>query len=159
METELLKPELWIGVDQSYSGFGLVWMDNNDYTAHLFDFTKGKKSGGERLRTIYDLISWHLWGLEHHYECHVAMEGYSHGSKFNREILGELGGIVKLAIYDVFKKEPLIVPPTVLKKYVTGKGTASKTQMIEHVNSRWGTHFDNDNLADSYALAQYCKEA
>jgi Holliday junction resolvasome RuvABC endonuclease subunit len=55
--------------------------------------------------------------------------------------------------------EPIIVPPTVLKKYVTGKGNASKAQMMEGVAKKWGPQFDNDNLADAYALAQYCKES
>lgn len=157
-DSELQKPKLWVGIDQSYSGFGLVWLDDLDYTTKLFDFTKGKNSDGKRLKIIYDNISWIFWGLEHHYDCYIAMEGYAHGAKFNREKLGELGGVVKLAVYEVFKKEPMVVSPTVLKKHTTGNGKASKSDMISAVKTKWNTNIVDNNLADAYALAQYCKE-
>jgi Holliday junction resolvasome RuvABC endonuclease subunit len=158
-ESELLKPKAWIGIDQSYSGFGLIRITEDDVVCNIWDFTKKKPGDSERLRIIMDMVSHELWCYEHKYDCSLAIEGYAHGAKFNREKLGELGGIVKLAIYDVFKLEPIIVPPTVLKKYVTGKGNASKAQMMEGVAKKWGPQFDNDNLADAYALAQYCKES
>lgn len=88
----------------------------------------------------------------------MAMEGYAHGAKFNREKMGELGGIVKLSWYAAFGEDPIIVSPTVLKKYVTGKGTASKEQMLAGVEAKWGVKFADHNLADAYSLAQYVKE-
>lgn len=91
-------------------------------------------------------------------EVHVAMEGYANGRKFNREKLGELGGIVKLSHATVFGIDPTIVPPTSLKKFVAGKGTASKNDMVKSVQAKWNKDVKNHNIADAYGLAEYIKE-
>lgn len=159
MDSELLKPELWIGIDQSYSGFGLVALTKDGiYDKQLWNFTKNKKGDFERLKIISDMLVWHFYRYQEQFNCNVAMEGYAHGAKFNREKLGELGGIVKVAVYDVFKKDALIVAPTVLKKFVTGKGTASKDDMVASVNSKWRAGIMDHNVADAFGLAQYLKE-
>jgi hypothetical protein len=73
---------------------------------------------------------------------------------------GELGGMVKLELKHWFYNEPnagypLIIPPSVLKKYVTGKGTGvQKNQILLNVYKKWGVEFNDDNAADSYALAR-----
>ena len=72
--------------------------------------------------------------------------------------LGELGGVVKLTLHSLNDigngKDPLIVPPTSLKKYVTGRGTGvQKNQMLLQVFKKWGVEFPDDNAADSYGLA------
>jgi Holliday junction resolvasome RuvABC endonuclease subunit len=155
---ELLKPELWIGVDQSYSGFGLVMLDNDGYTVKLWKF---KNSGSEsgRLYEIYETLrACFQWCEENYSRVYMAMEGYAHGSRFNREKLGELGGIVKLAWYSINGTDPTVVPPTVLKKYVTGKGTASKDLMVSTVNDRWAVGIKDNNVADAIGLAHYLKD-
>lgn len=47
-----------------------------------------------------------------------------------------------------------IIPPTTLKKYVTGKGNSNKNIMIKEIYKKWNVDFNDDNLADSYALAR-----
>jgi Holliday junction resolvasome RuvABC endonuclease subunit len=81
--------------------------------------------------------------------------------------LGELAGLVKLTIWDYFDanlnsvipyeeylRRPLQVPPMTLKKYATGKGTAKKQEMLMQIYKRWNVEFNDDNAADSYALAR-----
>ena len=41
-----------------------------------------------------------------------------------------------------------------LKKYAAGKGTAKKQEMLMQIYKRWGIEFNDDNAADSYALAR-----
>ena len=41
-----------------------------------------------------------------------------------------------------------------LKKYATGKGNAKKQEMLMQIYKRWGVEFNDDNAADSYALAR-----
>ena len=48
-----------------------------------------------------------------------------------------------------------IVPPTELKKFVTGKGNCKKDLMLMKTYKRWGVEFDDDNLCDAFCLAQY----
>jgi len=88
----------------------------------------------------------------------AALEGYSFGSKNGRGAAGELGGVVRLAAHDAGVRL-LVVPPTVLKKYVTGKGTGDKAVMLLHVYKRWGFETDDHNVADAYALARFAETA
>ena len=98
--------------------------------------------------------------------AHICMEGYSNASKFGREQAGELGAIVKLAIYDYFDRSadaygdlryPTIVQPSTLKKFVTGNGAAKKNNMLLAVFKKWGFETSDDNLADAFALAQLAR--
>ncbi|MEU7147085.1 hypothetical protein AB0B15_03435 [Streptomyces sp. NPDC045456] len=153
----------FVGIDQSYSGFGFAVYC---HPSEIYQTKTGKwepakfASQSDRLSKVFRdvqsmLSSVHgaFGGIEA-----VAMEGYSHASKFQRENLGELGGAVKLAITEIAGvyswRHPIIVPPPTLKKYVTGKGTATKQEMLDTVARRYGAVFNDDNLADAYALAR-----
>jgi len=87
----------------------------------------------------------------------TVMEGYSYSSTNKKFILGEIGAVTKLAIYDA-GSELFIAAPKQLKKFVTGRGTATKPQVIKSVGRRWGETITDDNLADAYGLAQIARE-
>jgi hypothetical protein len=147
-----------IGIDQSYSGFGVTFMDMDSaaYVTHVF---KGEGVGVDRLVDISIKLG-ELIEANVPYEAKevvVAMEGYAFGSQM-ANMAGELGATVKLLLRDLLYKHhgayPYIIPPTVLKKYVTGKGTGiQKNQILLHVFKKWNVEFNDDNAADSYALA------
>jgi Holliday junction resolvasome RuvABC endonuclease subunit len=143
----IIGAEVYIGVDQSYSGFAITALNETGYRTTVY---KSDKRGIERLRDIQA----HMLEIIVNYKIiDVAMEGYAFGSQM-ANMLGELGGMVKLTLLD-FGIYPLIVPPTNLKKYVTGKGNGiSKAQMLLFVYKKWGVEFTDDNAADSYALAR-----
>jgi len=138
--------EVYIGIDQSYSGFAITALNDTGYRTTVY---KSDKRGIERLRDIQA----HMLEIIVNYTIlDVAMEGYAFGSQM-ANMLGELGGMVKLTLLD-FGIYPLIVPPTNLKKYVTGKGNGiSKSQMMLFVYKKWGVDLADDDAADSYALA------
>jgi crossover junction endodeoxyribonuclease RuvC len=48
----------------------------------------------------------------------------------------------------------VIVAPSTLKKFVTGKGNAPKDLMLMEVYKRYGVTFTDDNLCDGFALAK-----
>jgi Holliday junction resolvasome RuvABC endonuclease subunit len=87
------------------------------------------------------------------------VEGYSFASKNQREAMGELGGAARLMLAEL-GWTTIIVPPTTLKKFVTGSGSAPKEQMILHVYKRWAYEAPDNNAADAFALMQlgitYC---
>jgi len=146
-----------IGIDQSYSGFGFTVLniDNpNEYTTVVFKAEHMHIDRlvwvQEKLRKLFLLTT----GLK---QVTVAMEGYAFGTTM-AHMLGELGAIVKLVCYNELDgfdgKYPYIIPPTTLKKYITGKGTGvQKNQILLAVYKKWGVEFNDDNAADSYALA------
>jgi len=80
----------------------------------------------------------------------VWMEGYSYGSKGSRVFeIGENSGILKLKLFSngiPFR----VVPPTVIKKHATGKGNASKDEMVASARARGHAPTD-DNEADALA--------
>ena len=139
---------VYLGIDQSYSGFAITAYQNGNYYTEVY---KSDKRGIDRLRDIQA----HTMNWLHQFDnvTDVAMEGYAFGSQM-ANMLGELGGMVKLTLLD-FGIYPLIVPPTNLKKYVTGKGNGiSKSQMLLQVYKKWDAEFTDDNAADSYALSR-----
>lgn len=157
--TENLKSIAWVGLDQSYSGFGIVVIDTHDKGFRLWKFPP-TESAGMRLGEIYVRCVTLFTQLQEEYdEVHIAMEGYANGRTFNREKMGELGGVVKMSHATVFGVDPIVVPPTSLKKFVTGKGTASKDDMVKAVQAKWDSTIKNNNLADAYGLAEYIKDA
>ena len=144
-----------VGIDQSYSGFAMSAVDLNDN--YYTEVWKLEGNGVERLdharRVLVDFTDRFdvMW---------VALEGYAFGSQM-ANMAGELGGLVRLTLWDTYTehepqaKYPLVVPPTSLKKYVTGKGTGvGKSQMMLAVYKKWDVEFTDDNAADSYGLAR-----
>lgn len=161
----MANPKIWskgslegsvaIGIDQSYSGFAMTAIDNDDN--YYTEVWKLEGNGVERLeharRVMYAFMDRFLVNK-------VALEGYAFGSQ-KANMAGELGGVVRLTLWDAFSgyypeaRYPLVVPPTSLKKYVTGKGQGvGKSQMILAVYKKWGAEFTDDNAADSYGLAR-----
>jgi Holliday junction resolvasome RuvABC endonuclease subunit len=147
-----------IGLDQSYSGFGVTIMDvdTEKYTTVVF---KAEDLHVDRLLWISQKLASIISPVAAKASTvSVAMEGYAYGSQMSH-MLGELGAVVKLVCYQQLRgmhgQYPYIIPPTTLKKYVTGKGNGiPKSAMMMHVFKKWGAEFNNDNAADSYALAR-----
>jgi len=86
----------------------------------------------------------------------VAIEGYSMGSgraggTTHAHGLGELGGVIRLALYD--RSLPFAdVPPASLKKFSTGKGNASKEQVLVEAVKRLGYPGSSNDEADALWL-------
>lgn len=142
------KP-VYIGIDQSYGGFGICAYKDNKYYAEVY---KSSNRGMPRMLDIRNFIRDWLTQVT---IADVAMEGYAMGAKGMVFSLGELGGLVKMELAD-FGHYPLIIPPTTLKKYVTGVGKGQKNQMILHTYKKWGQTFTDDNACDAYGLARLC---
>jgi len=89
----------------------------------------------------------------------VAMEGYSYGSTITRSLfeLGELAGMIKLFHFEK-KITTVIISPSTLKKFITGKGNSDKDvikkMMIDIFNLKFNTKKDDD-LYDSIGLTYF----
>lgn len=142
-----------IGIDQSYTGFGYS-IDGDSkkkgFPASRFDSDLDRLRGVRKWFTEWLNVQSAGTSIDL-----VVMEGYANAAKFGREMAGELGGVVKLAVLDCLGLEPLIVPPPSLKKFVTGSGAAKKNTMIAHVYRKWGVMFSDDNQADAFSLEKF----
>jgi len=154
------QSNLSIGIDQSLTGFAVTILDVENPMNYDTSVYKSPYSGIQRL---VDISDWLTGTFEHFKEntyVDVAMEGTVLASH-SALVLGELSAVVKLTLWDYFDfsktpnlKTPLQIPPMTLKKYATGKGTAKKQEMLLQMYKRWGVEFNDDNAADSYALAR-----
>jgi len=84
--------------------------------------------------------------------CLVMIEHYAFGARGQAMIsLGELGGVIRLALHEA--EIPYIeVPPTVAKKFVTGKGNCNKNLVLLEMYKRFGEDLTDDNVADATGL-------
>jgi Holliday junction resolvasome RuvABC endonuclease subunit len=149
-----------LGIDQSLTGFALTVLQFEDPTKYITWVYKSPYFGVERLVDIRQWLIDHFDYLRENNNTilDIAMEGTvlaSHAAL----VLGELSATVRLAIFDYFdegdlRKYPLKVPPMTLKKFAAGKGNAKKQEMLLQIYKRWGIEFNDDNAADSYALAR-----
>jgi Holliday junction resolvasome RuvABC endonuclease subunit len=141
--------ECWLGIDQSLTGFAITFIDKDDkYLTLVY------KAEGTGIKRLVDIYMWLSTTIYKYKILNVAMEApikMSHSAI----ISGELFALVRLCLYDQGPLFPLQVPPAMLKKYVTGKGTGvQKNQMLLQVYKKWDVEFNDDNAADSYGLAR-----
>lgn len=140
------------GIDPSLNHTGVVILDEKGNLIHQEVIEAKKLRGIERLRFVKDRLMKVL--IDHDIKS-VAIEGYSFGSRgravFN---IGEMGGVLRVALYEA-QIEILDVPPSTLKKFVTGKGNADKEQMRIAIKEKYKIDFDDDNEADAFGLAHY----
>lgn len=157
-----------VGIDQSLTGFALSVVSVDDPTLHRTWVYKSDRRGVSRLADIQ-------WWLENKFDeldtssnriMDISMEAAIIASPSSL-VLGELAGMVKLSCWRYFDgtmnsvipfpehlRTPLLVPPTVVKKFAAGKGNAKKQEMLLQIYKRYGLEFNNDNAADAYALAR-----
>lgn len=158
----LLPGLVAIGIDQSLTGFAMTVLNVGRPECYETWVYKSEYKGVKRLNDIRfwmssKLMTLALQGNSFH---DVAMEGTVLASH-SALVLGELSATVKLALWDLFEdspnelcRTPLQIPPMTLKKYAAGKGNAKKQEMLMQIYKRWGIEFNDDNAADSYALAR-----
>lgn len=150
-----------VGIDQSLTGFAFTALKIENPNEYMTWVYKSPYFGIERLIDIRQWLIDHFNYLTERSNTieDIAMEGTvlaSHAAL----VLGELSALVRVTIYDAFTepyerlKYPLKVPPMTLKKFAAGKGNAKKQEMLLQIYKRWGIEFNDDNAADSYALAR-----
>jgi crossover junction endodeoxyribonuclease RuvC len=143
-----------IGLDLSLCATGIsVINEKGDIIEKKLVESSAKEENTPRLTkicfTIMEIVNSYNTNL-------VIIEGPTFGVQKTISIfqLGELAGVVKEKLF--IQNIPfIIVPPTVLKKFITGKGNSPKDVMMLKIYRKYGIEFENNNLADAYALARY----
>ena len=85
----------------------------------------------------------------------VVVEGLAFMAR-NTTALVQLSGLNYLVRELLWSKDIpfVIVSPSTLKKFVTGKGNAKKDQMLLETYKRYNVSFEDDNLCDAFGLAK-----
>lgn len=82
----------------------------------------------------------------------LVFEGYGYANKHTLVPLVEIGTAFRMTAR-LLGVPYIEVPPTSLKKVITGSGNASKDHVILEVYKRWGYEAKTNNIADAYGLA------
>lgn len=138
----------FVGIDLS-TKTGLVILDRFGEVITAKEITSKIKTDPERMIDLTEQIIDHLQD-----DDVIAIEGFSYGSR-GRGVSFQFGYgyAVRIALY--MEGIPfLIVTPSQVKKYATGKGNSSKDNMILPIFKKWGFEHDSDNVRDAYVLAQ-----
>lgn len=88
---------------------------------------------------------------------HALIEGYSFASRNSQaHSIGELGGVVRLLLHDL--GIPFVeIPPTSRAKFATGKGNASKGEVISAISAKTGKIFGGaggNDECDAWVIEQ-----
>lgn len=120
----------------------------------VIEINKGKKTleritGPARLSAIKKQLS-NLINTEDL----VIIEGYAFGARGSSGIsLGELGGVIRTWLYESGVRY-IEIPPTQIKKFITGSGNAPKETMLKEVYKRYNFDTNDNNLADAYCIGE-----
>lgn len=125
---------------------------------------KGWRNDAERYeflaRTICQNIQPHV-----NAETKIIMEGYAFGASAGLSFnIAENGMMLKYHLWKCFGIYPEVVPPTMVKKFWTGKGNSKKEAMVETLKEKEGVdilewlYMDKldspaHDIVDSYAIA------
>ena len=152
------KKEKWLGIDLSLNCSAYVILEghsNKPIAQGLIQPGKRKLRDEERLAYIEDQFNALIDSEDYK---RIGIEGYSFGSRGSRAFsIGEAGGVVKLLLHKS-SIDYNIFPPTVIKKYTTGKGNALKSHMMMSVFKKWRFETDSEDIADAYAIAHLTRE-
>ena len=150
---------LFAGIDLSLTGTGVVLLDEKGELKHQ-KLIKSKKDGDRpidellRLERIRDEVEKEIMssGWEPKIVC---VEGLAFMARNTTALvqLAALNYLIRGMLYSL-AIDFVIVAPTTLKKFVTGKGNADKNIVLMEIYKRYDQTFTDDNLGDAYGLAQ-----
>ena len=141
----------YIGIDPSLTGCAVAVIDETGKLIESYRF-ENKLKGVERLIYIRNCVNEVIKKYRENIEM-VGIEGYARGAMNRREEAGELGGILRVLIYESFIAYTDIAPSQI-KKFATGKGNTQKDHVLLAVYKKWGVEFRTNDEADAFVAAQ-----
>lgn len=160
-----LNNDIFVGLDFSLTSPGMSAIRrHSNGVIEVLDMTVVKTKSEEDWFTRRNRIETEILRFVFkHKPIKVIVESYSYGSTNGRELAGEVHGICLFnLIKQGFPQENIhrVVAPQQLKKFITGKGNASKKQIVEAVNEYFGLSLklSENDMADAIVLAfiGYC---
>lgn len=142
-----------VSLDASLTGFAICILFGD--THYIYETTsKPTKSLLGRIDRLRKLVDWAKGYVKQYAPELLLIEGYSFNSRGNSSVsLGELGGILRHELIG-YADTMVEVPPTVIKKFSSGKGNANKIQVATALTARYGVEFGSDNQSDVFGLAK-----
>ncbi len=144
---------MFIGIDLSLTGTGVVYLNKDKDERKLIKSSPPKiktpTTELERLMVIRNKIT-----ITKEAKL-VAIEGIAFMSRNSTSTsqLSAINYMVREKLYNLGVPF-VIVAPTSLKKFVTGKGNAGKDIVMLEAYKRWNVSITDNNICDAYGLAK-----
>lgn len=144
-----------VGIDASIRSTGVSWSTGGlDPSVRTFKAANiPDKDVISRMRRFEDVICRMNGFLKDLAPQVILIENYAFGAKFNREVMGEFGGLLRWHLID-HTNRVYEVSPMSLKLFVAGKGNANKDLVQAWIQKRWDKIFSNNDEADAYGLCR-----
>lgn len=153
---------VYVGVDQALRKIGVCVLVDGKPAVMERLVPPTDLRGPARLCELRDLLENTLYPYKGEISA-AAMEAQSLGSLGDLDQLGQINGVVQVLLTDFLSSTGRIflVPPAVLKKFVTSHSGASKDDMMSVSARRWGFDFIQygDDICDAHGLARMAQEA
>lgn len=160
-----------MGIDQSLTGSGIAIFKDGEEYYFLISTSKTKNTKAPTIdytRRLIEMTDEIQKLIKEYKPDYIGMEGMSFGARGSA--VYDLGGLSHLLRTMFFKEKVkfVIIPPTVVKKYFTGKGNSDKLVMIEEAMKRGANipffttikkqRVFDDNVTDAYAIASFIED-
>lgn len=141
-----------IGIDASLTSTGLCLLYEDIKNMKLLSVKGGKLRGAERLNYFQEQL---LSLLLEYKPKYALIENYAYASGAVGRVfdIGELGGVVRLTLFQQKIPYDVVAPPSV-KKYISGSGRCEKDVIIKEVYKNYGLDTNDNNLADAVVIAK-----
>ena len=150
--------DLFAGIDLSFTNTGIVIIDTTGkIVEQALISTKHKKDNPHDIEERIMFINTAVYEFLKKYSetlKFTLIEGLSFGSAGESTFqLAALNYFIRITL---FQNKILFgsIPPTKLKKFVTGTGQCKKNLILKEVYKKWGMDFNDDNLCDAFSLAK-----
>jgi Holliday junction resolvasome RuvABC endonuclease subunit len=141
-----------LGLDLSYTSTGLVVLNTEKVLGWDRIQTKPRMQREQRITIIKNRVMevCDMYDLDM-----VMLEDYAFSKPQGATMLGELGGVVKNALWSEGIKWDKVQPMTV--KLHAGSGKYDKKQMIEAARRLWPECPNVSDVADAFWIAHYAR--
>lgn len=144
--------EVVLGLDPS-TRTGIAVVDSNGKVIHAEEAEFKKLSGYPRIQALCA----HVFGVIETYKpTKIVIEEMIVGHASSAIPVIQIASILRYFLWQEGIKY-LDVNPATLKKFVAGKGNATKEQVMMHVLKTFGYESKTNNIADAVALAYFGK--
>ena len=147
---------IYVGIDPSLTSPGFAVLNEDGSPRGVFNLATRDLRGGERLAAIYD-FAMSLFPMSGEIlKGHAVIEGYAINAQNRPFDLGEAGGILRLVLAQ--NRIPYtVVPPALVKKFVTGSGQATKEQVQLCTKRNWGFSFEQEDQCDAFVMGRIAR--
>lgn len=142
----------YMGIDPSLTGCAVAVINKAGEFIESQKFSNNLR-GIQRLIFIRDKV---IQFLIKYNITMAGIEGYARGAQCKREEAGELGGLLRVALFE--RGVSFIdIAPSQIKKFVTGKGNTQKDHVLLAVYKKHGVEFTTNDEADAFVAAQIAR--